>query len=90
MSKVNYDVLDKFTDYDELYLEYEKIARDVRNIDEDYATDIIFRYYRKYGFPHYTIREEEKHSHMKKLMKFDISTIILNHIFGMLNVVIQR
>ena len=75
-SKVDYDVLDKFTDYDELYLEYENIARDVRDIDEEYATDIIFKYYRKYGFPHYTIREEEKHEHMRKLSKFDHTTII--------------
>tara|TARA_B100000287_G_scaffold395937_1_gene411179 strand:- start:105 stop:1196 length:1092 start_codon:yes stop_codon:yes gene_type:complete len=75
-SKVDYDVLDKFTDYDELYLEFERVTNDIRNVDIDYGIDIIFKYYRKYGFPHYTIREEEKHQHMKKLTRFDHNSIL--------------
>ena len=59
-SKVDYDVLDKFTDYEELYLEYDRVTNNIDIIDIDYGVDIIFKYYRKYGFPHYTIREEEK------------------------------
>ena len=75
-SKVDYDILDKFTDYDELYLEFERVTNDLRNVDIDYGIDVIFKYYRKYGFPHYTIREEEKHQHMRKLTKFDHNSIL--------------
>ena len=48
-SKVDYDVLDKFTDYDEHYLEFERVTNDIRNVDIDYGIDIIFKYY------HYSI-----------------------------------
>ena len=75
-SQVNYNVLGEFLEYDDLQLEFDRVTNNIRNIDIDYGIDIIFKYYRKYGFPHYTIREEEKHQHMKKLQKFDVNTIL--------------
>ena len=75
-SQVDYEVLGKFTEYDELALEFHKVTNDVRNYDIEYGVDVIFRYYRKTGFPHYTIREEEKHQHMRKLKQFDHNSIL--------------
>tara|TARA_B100001250_G_scaffold223387_1_gene191527 strand:+ start:829 stop:1923 length:1095 start_codon:yes stop_codon:yes gene_type:complete len=75
-SLVDYKVLGKFTDFDKLYLEFDKVRSDIRNIDMEYGLDVLFRYYREVGFPHYTITEQEKHLHMKKLIKFDTSNII--------------
>ena len=78
---VNYEVLNKFLDVDTLELEYHRVTNDIRNIDIEYGIEIIFKYYRKFGFPHYKIREEEKYEHMRKLKKFDIDTILVeNHI----------
>ena len=78
---VDYEVLNKFLDVDTLELEYHRVTNDIRNIDIEYGIEVIFKYYRKFGFPHYKIREEEKHEHMRKLKKFDINTIFVeNHI----------
>ena len=78
---VDYEVLNKFLDVDTLELEYHRVTNDIRNIDIEYGIEIIFKYYRKFGFPHYKIREEEKYEHMRKLKKFDIDTILVeNHI----------
>jgi len=76
VTKVDYDVVGEFLDYDDLYLEFDRVTNNIDIVDIDYGVDVIFNYYRKYGFPHYKIREEEKHLHMKKLKKFDINTII--------------
>ena len=72
---VNYEVLNKYLDMDSLDLEFHKVTNDIRNVDVNYGIEIIFNYYRRYGFPHYTIREDEKHEHLKKLRKFDVNTI---------------
>ena len=76
---VNYEVLNKFLDTDTLELEYHKVTNDIKNVDIEYGTEIIFRYYRKYGFPHYTIRDDEKYKHIKKLKKFNVDTIFLDN-----------
>ena len=76
MSKVDYDVLENFFDYDEKDLEFDRVVNNIRDVDIDYGVDVIFDYYRRHGFPHYKIREEEKHEHMRKLQKFDINTIL--------------
>lgn len=39
------------------------------------AVDAVFQHYREIGYPHYTITEEEKKSHMKTLMEFDYDSI---------------
>ena len=80
MSQVNYEIIGEFLDYDDLYLEFDRVTNNIDIIDIDYGVDIIFKYYRKYGFPHYTIREEEKHEHMRKLIKFNHTTIIDNDV----------
>ena len=49
---VNYEVLNKFLDIDALELEYYRVTNDIRNIDIEYGIEIIFKYYRKFGFPH--------------------------------------
>ena len=68
---VNYNVLDKFLDIDSNELEYHKVVNNITNVDIEYGIEVIFKYYRKFGFPHYTIREDEKFEHMRKLKKFD-------------------
>ena len=72
----DYDVLNKFSDLSSDDLDYEKVIHSIETTDVDYAVDVIFNHYRKVGFPHYTITEQDKHLHMKKLMKFDHNTII--------------
>ena len=44
-SLVDYKVLGKFTDFDKLYLEFDKVRSDIRNIDMEYGLDVLFRYY---------------------------------------------
>jgi len=78
LNKVNYDILGKFFDYDEEQLEFDRIVCrvDAEDIDIEYAVEVIFNHYRKYGFPHYKISEDEKYNHMKKLRKFDHDSIL--------------
>lgn len=75
MSRTDYSNLRNFFDYDEDDLEFERVTNNIDTVDIDYGVEVIFKYYRKHGFPHYKIREDEKHSHMRKLRKFDVSTI---------------
>ena len=75
-NQVDYKVLSEFLDYDDLQLEYDRVTNNIDDVDIEYGVDVIFKYYRKFGFPHYKIREEEKHQHMKKLQKFDVNTIL--------------
>ena len=76
MSQVDYTALGKFVDYDEDDLEFDRVINNIDTVDIEYGVEIIFKYYRKHGFPHYKIREDEKHKHMKKLQKFDVSNIL--------------
>ena len=78
MSKIDYNVLGKFFDYEKDELEFDEVIKSTSDldIDIDNAVDVIFKHYRKHGFPHYTIREDEKHKHMKNLINFDHNTII--------------
>ena len=76
MTRVNYETLGKFVDYDEDDLEFDRVVNNIDIVDIDYGVEVIFNYYRRHGFPHYKIREDEKHKHMKKLQKFDVSTIL--------------
>ena len=72
----NPDILTNVFGYDERDVEFERVIGDIRNVDIDYGIEVIFDYYRRHGFPHYTIREEEKHDHMRKLQRFDVDTIL--------------
>ena len=71
----NSDVLTTFLGYDEIDLEFEKIASDLDSHDIEHGVEVIFDYYRRNGFPHYTVREDEKHQHMRKIQRFDVDTI---------------
>ena len=75
---VDYEVLTKFTDVDELDAAYHEVVNNLQETDIEYGIDIIFQYYRKHGFPYVSIREEEKYEHMRKLQKFDIDSIFMN------------
>ena len=77
-SKVDYNILGKFFDYEKDELEFDEVIKSTSDLDVDLdnAIEVIFNHYRKHGFPHYTIREDEKHKHMRKLRKFDHTTII--------------
>ena len=75
----NAQVLTETFGYDKDDLEFERVISDLRSIDIDYGIDVIFDYYRRHGFPHYTIREDEKHQHMRKLQKFDVDSIFINN-----------
>ena len=81
----DYDVLNKFSDLNSDDLDYEKVIHSIETTDVDYAVDVIFKHYRKYGFPHYTILEEDKHSdhnsiHFLLFLKF-LSYKFLNYFF---------
>jgi hypothetical protein len=79
MTRVNYETLGKFIDIDEKDLEFERVTNSIDVVDREYGVEVIFDYYRRHGFPHYTIREEEKHEHMRKLKKFDVDTIFIDN-----------
>ena len=72
----NPEILTNVFGYDERDVEFERIVNNLDDFDIDYGVDVIFDYYRRHGFPHYTIREEEKHDHMRKLQRFDVDTIL--------------
>ena len=57
-------VLTEVMGYDPDDLEYEKVINSIHTTDQDYGVDVIFDYYRRHGFPHYKIREDEKHQHL--------------------------
>ena len=76
---VDYDVLEKFTDLDSLELDFQRVTDDITNIDIDYGVDVIFNYYRKFGFFHYKIREEEKHQQLQQIKKFNVNGIFENN-----------
>jgi hypothetical protein len=68
-------VLTEFLGYNKKDLEFDRVINSIDTVDQDYGIEVIFDYYRRHGFPHYKIREDEKHRHIRKLQKFDIDTI---------------
>ena len=75
---IDYDLLTKFTNVDELEAAYHEVTHNINDIDIEYGIDIIFKYYRQHGFPYVKIREDEKHDHMRKLQRFDVEGIFMN------------
>ena len=73
---VDYKVLVKYLKEDVIDLNYHKMCQSLENIEMDESVEILFRYYRKHGFPHYKIRDEEKHEQMRKLQNFKHEHII--------------
>ena len=72
----NYEVIGNFFEGDDDDLEFHRVTNSIDVVDREYGTEVIFKYYRRHGFPHYKIREDEKHKHMKKLISFNHNTII--------------
>ena len=72
----NPQILKKYLGYDLKDLEFENVTSDIKSVDIEYGIDVIFNYYRRHGFPHYQIREDEKHQHMRKMQKFDVNRIL--------------
>ena len=75
MARVNYQTLGKLIDIDKKDLEFERVTNSIDVVDREYGVEVIFDYYRRHGFPHYKIREDEKHHHLNKLRKFDVESI---------------
>ena len=71
----NPSILTNVFGYNKKDVEFERVISDILNVDIDYGIEIIFDYYRRHGFPHYTIREYEKHDHIRKLQRFDVNRI---------------
>jgi hypothetical protein len=70
--RLNYDTYGKFVEHDPLDLEYHRVTQDVFEIkDIDNALDVIFRYHRKQGFPHYNIPKIRRLRELTKLKNFD-------------------
>lgn len=74
---VNITSVSKFFDVNELELKFKKetsefLAGD-RELDD--TIDCVFQYYRSVGYPHYTVRDDEKYSHMQALIDFDYDSI---------------
>ena len=72
----NPNILTNVFGYNEKDVEFERVVNNLDDYEVDYGVEVIFNYYRRHGFPHYTIREDEKHEHMRKIRKFDINTIL--------------
>ena len=75
----NTQVLSETFGYDKDDLEFEKVINDLDNNDIEYGIEVIFNYYRRHGFPHYKVREDEKHAHMRKLQRFNVDTIFIDN-----------
>ena len=74
--QADHKVLKNFFDYDQTELDFSEVTYNVGNHDKDYCIDVILKYFRKYGFPYYTITEDEKYKHMKQLCKFSTKDIL--------------
>lgn len=62
----------KFIDIDALDFEYEQVTRDINRVtDTEHALDVIFRYHRKHGFPHYNVPKFQRKLIINKLRQFD-------------------
>ena len=52
-------VLTEFLGYNKKDFEFDRVINSIDTIDQDYGVEVIFDYYRRHGFPHYKIREDE-------------------------------
>jgi len=73
---INYESFGKFIEHNELDLEYHRVTQDVFEIEDvDAALDIIFKYHRQKGFPHYDIPTHKRVQQFKSLKRFDEQTL---------------
>lgn len=71
-------MITKFFDIPQEELDYRKAVTCVHdpNPDEDWAVEVMFKYWRKRGYPHYTINEIDKHQHIQKLANTDVMQFV--------------
>ena len=62
---------DLFNDIDDDDFHYLEVTNNLEEYDKDYVIDIVFKYFRRNGFPHYKIEEGEKRIQMNKLLRFN-------------------
>jgi len=73
---INYESYGKFIEHNELDLEYHRVTQDVFEIEDvDFALEIIFKYHRQKGFPHYDIPTHRRVQQFKSLKRFDEQTL---------------
>jgi hypothetical protein len=73
---INYESFGKFIEHNELDLEYHRVTQDVFEIEDvDFALEIIFKYHRQKGFPHYDIPTHRRVQQFKSLKRFDEQTL---------------
>lgn len=73
---INYESYGKFVEHNELDLEYHRVTQDVFEIEDvDTALEIIFKYHRENGFPHYDIPTHRRIQQFKSLKRFDEQTL---------------
>lgn len=68
---MKWDAFNQFVDIHPLEADYLQVSSDITAVDREWGEDVIFRYYRHVGFPHYKINELEKYAHFKQLQDFD-------------------
>lgn len=77
---INYNKYKKFVEHDTLSLEYERVTHEIEKCEDvDTALDIIFQFWRRKGFPHYTVHEHKKQRDLKSLKEFDEKTIFVDN-----------
>ncbi len=73
---INYEKYKDFVEHDKLSLEYDKVSKNINSCkNTDHALDIIFKYWRKKGFPHYEVHNHKKQRDIQLLKNFDEKTI---------------
>jgi hypothetical protein len=77
---IEYNILNKFIDCDELDVEYRKITNDILRVkDTKHALHVIFKYFRKHGFPHYDVPHYQRVKDIKSLINFDENTLLIDN-----------
>lgn len=73
---INYKSFGKFIEHNELDLEYHRVTQDIFSIEDvDSALEIIFKYHREKGFPHYNVSTHNRLQQFKSLKRFDEQTL---------------
>ena len=77
-SKIDHKALGNFIEHDKLDLEFDRIINNLATVEMEYGIDVIFKYYRKHGYPHYSVRHDEKYKIMRQLRRFDYDSIFVD------------
>jgi len=73
---IDYEKYKEFVEHDKLSIEYDRVSRCIaQSKDPKKDKEIIFKYWRRNGFPHYIIHEHKKQRDIQLLKNFDETTI---------------